>query len=110
MALFQDAKNAALNEAMDQIAEDQENFPEEYEQEEGFFDFPKLPDLSILKAKTGEGSIEDYMQHALNFNKSRGTAQILRGCTGLFGELELAVIDIALGSFELIKEKRNVAE
>ena len=62
-------------------------------------------DFGFLKAKTGEGSIDSYMDHALNFKKSRGVAQIIRGFTGLLGELDLAVIDITLGAFQTMKEK-----
>lgn len=63
-------------------------------------------DLSWLKAKTGPGTIESYIDHPLNTSKSRGVAQILRGATGLAGDLDLAVIDIGLGLVEVIKEKR----
>ncbi len=63
-------------------------------------------DLSWLKAKTGPGTIESYIDHPLNTTKSHGVAQILRGATGLAGDLDLAVIDIGLGLVEVIKEKR----
>lgn len=67
-------------------------------------------DLSWLKAKTGPGTIESYIDHPLNTSKSRGIAQILRGATGLAGDLDLAVIDIGLGLVEVIKEKRGSIE
>lgn len=63
-------------------------------------------DLSWIRAKTGPGSIEDYINHPLNGTGSRGVAQILRGATGLAGDLDLALIDIGLGLVEVIKEKR----
>lgn len=66
---------------------------------------PQL-DLSWLKAKTGPGTIESYIDHPLNGTRSRGVAQILRGVTGLAGDLDLAIIDIGLGLVEVIKEKR----
>lgn len=66
-----------------------------------------LPDLSILLSKTGSGSIEDYIEHPLNGKKSRGMAQMLRGLTGIAGELDYAVIDIALGAFQYTKEKTD---
>ena len=66
---------------------------------------PQL-DLSWLKAKTGPGTIESYIDHPLNASRSRGVAQILRGATGLAGDLDLAIIDIGLGLVEVIKEKR----
>lgn len=71
------------------------------------FDF--LPDVSILFSKTGDGSIESYIDHPLNNKKSRGMAQILRGLTGIAGELDYAIIDIALGSFQYTREGRNAA-
>ena len=64
-----------------------------------------LPDFSFLKSKTGDGSIEDYITHPLNIKENRGVAQILRGITGIAGELDYAIIDIALGTIEIIKEK-----
>ncbi len=63
-------------------------------------------DLSILKTKTGEGSIETYIEHPLNFNKSKGMAQMIRGLTGLFGALDLALIDIFVGLMQISKDKK----
>jgi hypothetical protein len=82
----------------------------EMPEEKGFtFDF------SILFTKTGEGSIESYIEHPLNFNKSKGFAQLLRGLTGLaqalFGTgLDLAIIDVGLGLVNITKERRQAAE
>ncbi len=64
-------------------------------------------DFSFLKAETGEGTIEDYLDHPMNFNKSLSVARMLRGATGLFGSLRLAIIDIALGAFEFAKEGKQ---
>jgi hypothetical protein len=64
--------------------------------------------LEFLKAKTGDGSIESYLDHPLNFTKSLGLARIIRGLTGLLGALDLAVIDIGLGLLEFLKEKKSV--
>ena len=64
-----------------------------------------MPDLSFLAAPTGEGDIENYINHPLNFDNKKSTARILRGCTGLCGQLDYALIDIALGVIEKIKEK-----
>jgi hypothetical protein len=67
-------------------------------------------DFGFLKAKTGAGAIEDYMDHPMNFKKSKGMAQMLRGFTGIAGELDLAIVDITLGAFQFVKEeKSNVA-
>lgn len=99
MAILEDAMNEAVEES---AAEEIENRPAEPDYIEPNFSI----DFSFLRTETGAGNIEDYINHVLNINGSRATAQILRGLTGLFGALNLAVIDIALGICELIKEKR----
>jgi hypothetical protein len=60
---------------------------------------PAQPGLfaRLFKAETGPGDVEAYLDHPLNFDKSLGLAQVIRGATGLFGELKLAVIDVAFG-------------
>lgn len=63
----------------------------------------------ILTAETGEGGIENYIDHPMNFMKSKGLAKVLRGFTGIFGSLSLAVIDIALGTLEFSKERKQGA-
>ena len=63
-------------------------------------------DLSFLQAKTGAGSIEDYIEHPMNIGKSKGMAQLIRGFTGLFGALDLAIIDITVGLMQFTKEKK----
>lgn len=65
--------------------------------------------LDLIKSPTGEGKIEDYIDQPLNFDRSKGMAQILRGLTGLLGSLNYAVIDILLGALTWTKEKRGVA-
>lgn len=69
----------------------------------------QLPDFSWLRAKTGPGPIEDYVDHPMNPRGSKGIAQILRGVTGIAGDLDLAVLDIALGTIEVMKERKNAA-
>lgn len=64
-------------------------------------------DLSFLKAKTGTGTIEDYVEHPMNFNKSKGLGQVIRGFTGLFGALDLAIIDIIIGLLQMGRDKTN---
>lgn len=54
---------------------------------------------AFLRAKTGSGDIKNYMEHPLNFDKSEGLAQVIRGFTGMFDALDLAIIDIAVGFF-----------
>lgn len=68
-----------------------------------------MPDLSIILAKTGSGSIEDYIDHPLNRSGSRGLAQMIRGITGILGETDFAIVDIALGALEYTKEKGHGA-
>lgn len=66
-----------------------------------------MPDLSFLAAQTGEGAVEEYLEHPLNFDHTKSTARILRGCTGLCGQLDYALIDIALGIIEKLRGKEN---
>lgn len=63
--------------------------------------------LDKLKAKTGEGDITQYENHVLNFRKSPAIAKILRGVTGIFGEVNLAIVDIMIGMFEIMQEKKG---
>jgi hypothetical protein len=64
-----------------------------------------MPDF--LKAETGPGGIEEYMDHPLNFSKSKGLARVIRGLTGMLGSLNLAIIDIVVGGLEFMKERKN---
>lgn len=61
----------------------------------------------VLTAETGEGSVSDYIEHPMNFLKSKGLARVLRGLTGIFGSLSLAIIDIAVGTLEFSKERKG---
>ena len=63
--------------------------------------------MTILKSKTGDGEVEDYINHPINFKKSKAVAKILRGIEGIFGALDLAIIDILIGSLELIKNNKQ---
>jgi hypothetical protein len=74
----------------------------EAEQQQGFnVSFPEW-----LKAKTGSGSIEEYMEHPMNFTHNKAMARIIRGATGLFGALDLAIIDIGVGALELFRGEK----
>jgi len=64
-------------------------------------------DFSFLLAKTGDGSIADYLDHPLNAKKSEGMAQVLRGFTGIFGSLDYGLVDVGLGSLKIIQEKKG---
>lgn len=62
----------------------------------------------MLTATTGVGSIESYLDHPMNFSKSLGLAQIIRGLSGLIGSLDLAMIDVVMGGLRFSKEKRGI--
>ena len=79
---------------------------EDFSELSGGADFG-MPDLSIILAKTGPGDIDDYLKHPLNRSGSRGIAQILRGVTGILGETDFAIVDMALGALEFTKEKKQ---
>lgn len=63
----------------------------------------------ILTAETGEGSVEDYLSHPLNYNNSRSLAQIIRGVTGIFGDLRLAIVDIVIGTYSMFTKKEGAS-
>jgi hypothetical protein len=66
-------------------------------------------DFSFLKAETGEGSIDQYLEHPLNFNNSKPMARVIRGLTGMFDNLNLAIIDIVIGGLEYVKGRRSTS-
>lgn len=66
-------------------------------------------DFGFLMKKTGPGPVESYLDHPMNPKSSSGMARMLRGFTGIAGDLDLAVIDIALGALEMAMEKRSIA-
>lgn len=70
-------------------------------QEQRVFQIPEF-----LKAKTGSGSIESYIEHPMNMGKSEPFARILRGLTGMFNSLDYAIIDIVIGGFQFIKKTK----
>ena len=98
-----------LNEAMRETANEAAEMKAYTEIEEDLQEVPNMrismPDLSFLAARTGSGAIEEYIEHPLNYDNTRSTARILRGATGLCGELNYALVDIALGVIEKIQEK-----
>jgi len=108
MSLLNEARADLAAEAeAEKLAED---FNSDYETD-NYIDVNGAPqgialNFEWLKAETGPGSIESYLDHPLNAASSRGIAQILRGFTGLCGSLNLAVLDIVLGALETVKEKR----
>lgn len=83
---------------------------EELEQQAGGSTGGPHIDFSWIKTKTGPGSVDDYVDHPLNFSESRGVAQVLRGASGLVGSLDLAVIDIVIGAFNTARERKAVKD
>lgn len=59
----------------------------------------------VMTAQTGEGSIESYIEHPMNVLNNKAGARILRGLTGIFGNLDLAIIDIVVGVLDLLKNR-----
>jgi hypothetical protein len=63
-----------------------------------------------LKTPTGDGPLEQYMDHPFNYNNSLAMARVLRGLTGFIGSLDLAIADIVLGALEFIKGRDPIAK
>ena len=49
-------------------------------------------------------SLAAWSGGTFNFNNSKRVARMLRGATGMFGNINLAIADILLGIFEMNKE------
>lgn len=61
-----------------------------------------------LKAKTGAGDIDSYMNHPMNFSKTSGAARIIRGITGMLGNsFDYAWVDIVLGFFDIRRQRHE---
>lgn len=102
MSLEKEAYQEAIKEAAEPIFED---IPEPAT---GVRVSDLIPDMSFILSETGPGPIEDYVDHPLNFKGSKGVAQILRGATGMAGNLNYAIIDIGLGLVQVTKEGKGV--
>lgn len=90
----------SINELISEEVPEQ-NFAEIKETESKSFN------LNFLKAETGQGSISDYIDSPLNFNRSNAIARVIRGLTGFLGNLNLALVDILIGVLEYMQEKRK---
>jgi hypothetical protein len=64
---------------------------------------PSFP--AWLKSRTGEGSVDAYLDHPLNLPASVNLARAIRGLTGLLGGLDFAVVDIVLGLVGFLRER-----
>lgn len=58
----------------------------------------------FLKAKTGPGSVEEYINHPMNIKKNEHFARMLRGFTGMFNSLDYAIIDVIVGALGFMKK------
>jgi hypothetical protein len=65
--------------------------------------------IKMIFSQTGEGSISSYNDHPMNFKSDDSISQILRGMTGILGNLNFALIDIFLGSMSFFKNRNNVS-
>jgi len=61
----------------------------------------------VIKAPTGAGGIDDYIGHPLNLNNSPALAKIIRGLTGILGNLDLAIVDIVMGMIQLVLDRQK---
>jgi hypothetical protein len=59
-----------------------------------------------LFAQSADEPIENYINHPMNFAKSEGLAQMLRGLSAIIGELRYAVIDVIIGFMKFTKENK----
>lgn len=77
---------------------------------EGLKDIPSPPPgggiLDVLKTPTGGGAVSSYLDHPLNFAKSEGLAQVIRGITGFLGDTAFAVVDVIFGLIRFAWERR----
>jgi hypothetical protein len=64
--------------------------------------------IMCLRSKSGEGTITDYKNNSLNINNDENIAQILKGFSGMFGNINSAVLDIIMGTINYFKSKKNV--
>jgi hypothetical protein len=56
----------------------------------------------LITAETGEGPLSSYRNHTINFTGDDGGARLARGMTGLFDNLNLAVVDLVVGAVQLL--------
>ena len=58
---------------------------------------PTIRVPEFLRAKTGPGAVDEYINHPLNIAGNEDFARIIRGLTGMFNSLDYAVVDILVG-------------
>jgi hypothetical protein len=91
----------ALKNAGDEIDEPVGASPAEAQPQQRSFEIPEF-----LKAKTGSGSVEDYIDHPMNLKKNEHFARVLRGLTGMFNSLDYAIIDVVIGALGYLKKPK----
>jgi hypothetical protein len=62
----------------------------------------------FLKAQSPDVPIENYLNHPLNFAKSMGLAQMIRGLEGMLGGLRYAVLDVVMGGMKFSQERKTI--
>lgn len=92
--------------SFDEVLDEGSDGVQEESSSSSFFESMK----ELLSSNTGDGEVDEYISHPLNFNKSKAMARIIRGLTGIFGNLKYAIIDVILGVIELSKEKKEVID
>jgi hypothetical protein len=65
---------------------------------------PRFQIPEFLKAPTGAGAVEDYINHPMNIKKNEHFARVLRGLTGMFNSLDYAIIDVVIGALGFMKK------
>jgi len=58
----------------------------------------------ILEADSSPKPISEYMNHPLNFDNSVSTGRIIKGLEGIVGNLDKAIVDVAIGIIQKVYE------
>lgn len=87
----------------DMIKADLEGKPAEEKKTEG-----SKVDVNIFSnvwnAKSPNKEVEEYAEHALNWDGKTSTGRIVRGVEGLSGDMNRAIIDVAVGVCQKLAE------
>lgn len=62
--------------------------------------------MEFIKRPTGEGDVNEYINHPMNYDGTREVGQVIRGMTGLLGALNYAIIDIGIGLMKILSKKK----
>lgn len=83
--------------------EDDLNIKEYYLEENRGRDFMK----KIFIVEIGVGFVGDYLDYFMNVLNNNVGVRILRGLIGIFGNLDLVIIDIVVGVLDLFKGRKK---